>query len=269
MGTNSPKSFALGRVIRRARTQKRFSLKDLSRIIGRDTATMCRWEIGERIPALDQLTYILGVLGVRGQALHYATGLARDPDNTSWLTTDPHDRLAQHDAYIDFEQRAREATIVSPMLVPDLLHTPATAEAIAAAGGNRVTHRERSRILSGAQPVNLRVFLGAPALNQHIGGTATAHEQLEHLAVVSRLPTVELRVFGLGLGWHPGVDGSFSVLNAHNLRTAYVTGRQCSVWLHRSEDVERYEQDCRAIEERALSPEESLALISETARRLR
>jgi Domain of unknown function (DUF5753) len=49
-------------------------------------------------------------------------------------------------------------------------------------------------------------------LRRHVGGSAVMRVQLERIAEVARSPKVTFQFIPLDLGAHPGMDGTFVIL---------------------------------------------------------
>ncbi|PPK64885.1 helix-turn-helix transcriptional regulator [Actinokineospora auranticolor] len=276
--SKTPKAVALGRALRQAREQRRVSLRDFAFRIDRDAPTLSRWETGDRVPRPEQVARILAALRVRGERFDRIMALTQGIDLPQWITTDPVERGEQRAAYLAYEQGASGIVQISPLQIPELLQTEEVATAIATASGvplPDVPRRTadtlgRATAVTRQQPARLTALIGLSALHQNVGGPEAGFEQLRHLVEMAKLPNVEVLVVPFGLGWHPALDGAFSLLESSARDTvAFVETRVTTLWLHRSEDVRTYQRDADAIRALALSPLESLRTITDTAQRLR
>ena len=103
-------------------------------------------------------------------------------------------------------------------------------------------------------------------------------DQLDHLAEVSRLPNVSIRVIPASAGYHPGiVTGSFTILrfplNGGGVDseppTIYQEMYTGALYLDKLTEVERFDAAFEAIWDAALNERSSRDLISRTAEEMR
>ncbi|MGW0482614.1 helix-turn-helix domain-containing protein [Nonomuraea sp. NPDC003214] len=107
-----------------------------------------------------------------------------------------------------------------PLLVPGLLQTAAYARAVflghfstpEAEVDQQVAARlERQQILSRDNPPELHVLMDEWVLNRPIGGQATMHEQLRHLAAVARRRRVTVQIVPYDTTCTDGLSSSFVI----------------------------------------------------------
>lgn len=177
--------------------------------------------------------------------------------------------------YVDVETAASVVSELALVRIPGLLQTESYARAVLATGSLKRTKAElatqvevrmirQRRLTSEQDPLRLVALVDESALRQRIGGGEVMREQLDHLAMVAELDTVEFRVLPVDLGGHAGQRGAFTLLDFPDredpslLYVSYATGA-----LH----IEDHEQVGRAkllfnhLLERALGPEDSIALV--------
>lgn len=281
----TPKARALGAALRQAREQTGMLLRELGAAINRDAGVLSRWETGERTPKPEQVAQILTTLGVGGERYDELMTLAYRTDESQWVATTLPEQAQQMAAYIDWERTASRIVEVAPLLVPGLLQTNDYISAIMTAGGvpedevsARITSRigRRDVITRLAGPADLVVLLGQAALNQWVGGADVMAEQLRHLVVMAARPNVELRIVPDRVGWHPGLEGAFTLIDASRTLTAprgsreavmerssiaFVETRRSVLMLHENHDVASYRQAMERTMAVALPPDASARLV--------
>jgi hypothetical protein len=103
--------------------------------------------------------------------------------------------------------------------------------------------RARQVRLISSDPLRLDVVINESALRRMVGGRDVMVAQLSRLLQDSQLPNVALRVLPFAAGAHPGVDGSFTVLefaDPSNPRIVYLDRMTHGEYLDRLHDVATY-----------------------------
>lgn len=268
----TPKARALGSALRDAREHKGLSLRQLASQIGRDPSVVSRWEHGERNPKPTDVAQILTQLGINGERYEEIVDMTRGADAPRWLAVSLPEQRQQLDALLDFETTATSITDVSPLLIPGLLQASSYVRAIMSAGSvpeDEVRTRVAVRIgrrdaITRRDPVPLLALIGEAALRQVIGSREVMVEQLRMLLELGKLPNVDLRVVPLTSGWHPGLEGPFTLIESEP-PVVQLENRRSGLFLHEKEDVDTYRQAADTVLREAMSPGDSAGLIAEIA----
>jgi Domain of unknown function (DUF5753) len=95
--------------------------------------------------------------------------------------------------------------------------------------------------------------------------------QLAHLIDVTRLPNVTIQVISFTVGSHPGLESNFNILEMAppTPSVVFVEGLVGSVYLERPEDLKRYREVFERLQLMALSPKDSIDIISEIRTRFK
>jgi uncharacterized protein DUF5753 len=120
--------------------------------------------------------------------------------------------------------------------------------------------RARQVRLVGPDPVFFDVVINEGALRRIVGGREVMCGQLTRLLAASGLLNVALRVLPFAAGAHPGVDGSFTVLefsDPSNPRIVYLDRMTNSEYLDGLREVAAYRHAHRRLQGVALSSDES------------
>jgi transcriptional regulator with XRE-family HTH domain len=269
----TPKARALGKALRKAREERGYGLREFAKVVERDPGVLSRWETGERIPSPDQVAQYLTRLEVIGDPYEEIMELTRATDEPRWLAISVPEQRQQFDALLDFEQRATMITILTPLLVPGLLQTSGYIRSIMTAG--EVPDREFSRRLAlrigrrdvltrrEPKPVRLAAFVGEGALRQLIGAREVMAEQLTHLRDAMKWPNVDLRVVPFDSGWHPALEGPYSVIDSEeSVPVVHLELRDSVLFLHEEDDVDRYRRAVDKVERVALNAQDSTEVIA-------
>jgi transcriptional regulator with XRE-family HTH domain len=288
----TPKARALGGALRQARDGKGLLLRELASMINKDIGVLSRWETGDRTPKPEQVAQILTKLDVDGDRYDEIMSLAYGTNQPQWVATNLPEQRQQMVAYVDWEQNAAKIVAVAPLLVPGLLQTGDYIRGIMTGGGvppgdiaSRVTSRiGRRDVITRANPADMLVLLGQSALRQDVGGPQVTIEQLRYLLEMAARPNIDLRIVPDHSGWHPGLEGAFSIIEANSLAPGqdessrrraldgspivFLETRRSVLILHEVADVEPYQHAISRILCLALSPESSVKLIVDLVNRL-
>jgi len=273
----TPKSVVLGNALRQARLGREWKLREFAFRLNKDPAILSRWETGERTPAPDQVARILTVLGVEGDEYENIMTLAFGTHDPQWMPTTLPEQRQQMVAYVEFEENATAITEVNPLLVPGPLQTPdyisammsrddIAAEEIPARVHTRIN---RQQILDRQKPPQLTAFMGQGALYQNIGGPKTMIGQLRHLCAMSARANINLHVVPFAVGWHPGLESTFTLIESPYIHTvAFVETRRSTLWLHRDYDVAAYKRAVEGVRRVSMNTADSARFIHELAQRM-
>jgi hypothetical protein len=219
----------------------------------------------------EHVAQVLTALGVVGEPYNEIMALARDIDAPLWIATTLPAQRQQLAAFVDAEQNATSIVEVSPLLVPGLLQTTDYIRAIMSGGGmppdeavTRMAIRVgRRAAITRPNPVEFTTFIGQGALHQLIGSPAIMLEQLRHLRTVAKRPNVTIRVTPFGSGWHPALEGAFTLIRSDGaVPIVLLENRSSGLFLHEDDDVTAYEDAVELVAEAALSPIASIELIA-------
>ncbi|MFF1606195.1 helix-turn-helix transcriptional regulator [Amycolatopsis sp. NPDC058278] len=266
----TPRSRALGFGLRKARKARGYGLRELARATGVHAAELSNWELGLRVPRIEEVALLLGQLRVLGAERDRLFELARTAREPNWAEKEMPDAPAILTTLAEYERTA--ATIFSwqPMLVHGLLQTPDYARAILSYGGSPaqlVEQRLRVRLVRQAAVREPRapecsILLGEVALRQQIGGPETLVGQLRHLVDLPR--RLAVRVVPSGGGFHPGLNGSFSVFEYSDLPAiVFLDQHRGSAYIYDEDQVADYKSAAKTMASLALNVDESRAFIEE------
>ncbi|MFC7343336.1 Scr1 family TA system antitoxin-like transcriptional regulator [Saccharopolyspora griseoalba] len=277
MRGTTPKAKALGAELRRTREAAGISVRELARQLGASHAAVSRWETGARSPKPVDVAAYLARIDAPAELRAELVELARNPDESRWLSVGIPDRQRQVAAMLEFEHEASKITAVSPLLVPGLLQTADYARAIMAVGGvpraeidTRVAVRlGRRDALTREDPVELSAFVGEPVLDQLVGGVAVMAEQLRALQRFTAMGNVDVRVIPTRSDWHPALEGPFFLTEMKSgASVVHLENRISGLFLHEPDEVAAYRQAVDKIEEVAMSSDDSAELIGDAVGRM-
>ena len=203
--------------------------------------------------------------------------LAKEGGQKDWWT--PYSRMLskKYTAFIGLEAEAAEVLTFQPLVVPGLLQTDDYARELISTGAaalsdeeieKRVEVRaERQKILEGEGPTRLWAVIYEAALRCPVGGPAVMRPQLEHIIELAQTPWITVQALPFEGGSHPGLYGPFTLLSfpEGDPDAAYIETIGGELLLEEPADVDPYRHVFRRLNARALSPEDTITLLSEEA----
>lgn len=275
MNRNTSKSIALGARLRNVREANNLSQRALARKIGVVHSLLSRNESGQRVPTRSEVIRILEPLDITDRDREEILAMTEDPSGSPLAMIDMPELRSQIAALVEVEQMAKEIVSWSPLIIPGLLQVSAYTRAIMEAAripdgeiATRVAVRMGRRdILTRRNPVRYTVLIGEAVLSQTFGSREVMTEQFDHLLMMSAHENVDLRVVPTTTGWHPGLDGAFTVLKCEGTSFAHLENHVSSVFVQEAEAVAGFEACVPRLLEVAMSTEQSFELVAKEVQR--
>ncbi|GAA3761579.1 helix-turn-helix transcriptional regulator [Spinactinospora alkalitolerans] len=177
-------------------------------------------------------------------------------------------------AYIDLETEATELRTYEALYIPGLLQTQEYARAIVRGSGITDEHQVNRRVEARMMRRQILERSDAPVFTALIDEAAVrklprevAPAQLRHLIVMQR-PALRVRIVPDASGPHPAMNGSFVVMGfPHDPSVVYLEQSMTGLFLEDQREVEHYERVFAAVEDAALSVDDSVAFLEESLTR--
>ncbi|MFF0531186.1 helix-turn-helix domain-containing protein [Nocardia amikacinitolerans] len=277
----------LGRFLRESREAAGFTIADAARLVELSGSALQRIEAGQtqKVHGRD-VRALCDLYDVSAEDTRAAVDLAALARRQSWYHAYGGLYSDAYNMYVGLEAAARQQ-ITYHEHVPGLLQTAAYARAIIGAYpgftseddvDRRVEHRlKRQAIVTRkTNPMELEVLLHESALHRVVGSPGVMAAQLRHLAEVSKLPNVTLRIhpYEAGVTW--GMPYRlFAILRFdsldRNARTeppvVYLeSGPTPDVYLEKPDEVQLYTELAAAIRTESLDEGPTRELIRRVAK---
>jgi len=257
------------------------SLDDVARKLGWSTSKVSRIELAKIAVTPADVRALLGALEVISDEVEMLVSLASEDRQPGWWRQYAEVLPAWFEGYLSLESEASRLLAYESEVVPGLLqtedyateilrHSPYTALPDEAARAAEL-RRARQVRLTGDDPVHLDVVINEAALRRVVGGAEVMGQQLRHLIDRTALSHVVVRVLPFTAGAHPGVDGSFTVLefsDPGDPRIVYLDRMTDSDYLEGLRDVAAYRHAHEQLRAAALPPTDSTEMMSELAKGL-
>ncbi|GAA2155862.1 helix-turn-helix domain-containing protein [Actinomadura napierensis] len=243
------------------RTQRKFSLAQVGRIVHAARGTVSNWEAGRLRPKEDHMKRLDEAWNTGGhfaRLLWYAqTG--HDPD---WFKQ-----------YVQYEEAADVFKIFNGKNLPVLVQTEAYAQAILwMAGRKREAEAEskarmkRQSILARPEPPYVWIIIDQEVLECPVGGKEVMRGQMRRLLDIGDDPKLTVRVVPRIAGPHPGHDGPFQLLTIGGRDVAYAGAQLGGRLIEAGDETAGLGIKFDQIGAIALSRDASLDLVAETMR---
>lgn len=264
--------------LRRLRESADLSRDEVSETTRINASTLYRIESAQTRPQIRTLHTLCDLYRVTGSQREELLALTKNSGKQGWLEIYPSELPAEYTNYILFESEARTVRNYESLFVPGLLQTEDYARAVIRgtlplATDEQVEDRVRARLqrqemLHKPEPLRFRAVVDEAALRRVVGGKRVTREQLLHLVTMSRLPHVELQVIRFESGAHPGMPGSFVLIDFPDLAdpaVVYIDSMAGDLFLEGEVEVDRYSLIMEQLVGMALSPEQSRQLVENLA----
>ena len=189
----SPRARVRGTALHDARVAARFGRREQARRLGRAPGFLSNWESGSRVPAVEDVGGVLGVLGVTGDAKDWILSIARGVVGPDWFTAGPQSSPSHFAALVAHERTAASVTVWAPAVLPDLLQIPDYARLTCDAkqfsaeeiGGQVKARMRRRSVLFGSDPVPAEFFISDEAIRHPLADKEVMLRQLRFIVDIA------------------------------------------------------------------------------------
>ncbi|MCP2261047.1 Helix-turn-helix domain-containing protein [Streptoalloteichus tenebrarius] len=280
MTTESPtvRRRRLAMELRRLREAANRTNEEVARHLGCSPSKISRIELGRRPASPGDVRLLLDFYGVNGSEADALVAMARAARQKGWWHVYEDALPESFQVFVGLESDASAMRTFEPLLVPGLMQTEDYARAVlnTAIGADpsdvqrRVEVRmNRQKIFRQRQPVHLWALIDEAVLHRPVGGPAVMREQLERLLEEASNPNITLQVLRFEGGAHPGMSGSFVILefpSPTDPAIVYLDSLTGGLYTEKSAEVQRFCLVWEHLRAKACAPDESAALIAARAK---
>ncbi|MEV6987237.1 helix-turn-helix transcriptional regulator [Sphaerisporangium sp. NPDC051017] len=263
--------------LRRLRERAQLTLEEVGERLGWSATKLSRIETSRVGVTPKDVGLLLDLYGVGGSRKDSLLKLARDARKKGWWQAYS-DLSSEYAAYIGLEAEAASMCSFAPLVLPGLLQTEDYARAVVRAGfvlaspgevERRVEVRmARQAVLSQPTPLSLWTVVDESVIRRPVGGPEAVRAQLKQLIEVGSLPHVTIQVLPFTAGAHSGTSGAFEILEFPDRAdpdVVFLENLTDSLYVESETDVYRYRVAFDHLRARALDPDQSRYLITQTA----
>lgn len=269
----------LARELRKLRTDRGLTTAQVAERMEVGQPWISRIETGTRGIQVKDLRQLLDLYQVpEGEYRQKLIGLARDARQRGWWHAYRDVLPPRYAEYIGLEAEAAEIHNFEALSVAGLLQTEDYAHAMFREGLTEISESEidrrvevrmaRQTLLTRDDPPRLWVVMDEAALRRCVGGPEVMRAQLLRIIEVAKLPRVTVQVIPLAAGAHPGTAGSFAIVKFAESAdpVPYIETIAGDLYLEKPAEVQTCTLAWSFLTAKAISPQESLALIAEVAK---
>lgn len=237
-------------------------------------STLYRIETGQARPQARTLRDLLTLYGVTGGERETLVKLSQEAGKRGWWQSYDEALPSEYSTYISLETEASSIRTFQPSSVPGMLQTEDYARALIRgelpeAHIEEIERQIEVRIARQEHLVKddpqFWVILDEAVLRRPVGGSRTMGAQLRRLAATSSdLPRLTVQLIPFSAGPHPGLPGSFTILDFPEIvdpKVIYLEGQTGGVYLEDPADIQQYELMFSHLTAMALSPEDTRAML--------
>ncbi|MEU8145108.1 helix-turn-helix transcriptional regulator [Nonomuraea sp. NPDC048901] len=263
----------LARALRQLRESSDLSREGVAEITSMNRATLYRIETAQVRPQVRTLKTLMDVYQVAEPRRTELLAILKAANEQGWLQTAV-DLPQQYATYIGFEEEAQRILNYESLFMPGLLQTEEYARAATVGTGptlpkDEVEHRVVARMSRQERrdpPLVVWAIIDEATLHRQVGGPRVMREQLQRLIDASLDPHVTLQVVPFGAGAHPGMRGSFVILQfpeEYHHDVVYIETSTSDLFLESQEDVARYSLEFEHLRAVSISPDATRDLIAD------
>jgi transcriptional regulator with XRE-family HTH domain len=257
----------LARRLAALRARTGLSLNEVSDKLGWSRGRLDRYERNDwRLPDASHVRDLARIYGASDEEREELEDLGRQARERVWWRT-YEDVFGKGNEFAGFENDAARISVYMPLVIPGLLQTPAYGRAQLAIGLRSPQWQERAmaarlrrqQILDrsdGTAP-RLVAVLTEASLMYRWGTTEDRRAQVEHLAAMSRRPSVEVRLLRFAGGPHPGMISPFNIFDFPDDEDPSVVYLETDTGIQevtKADEVGAYRQTFTRIRDAAIAP---------------
>ncbi|WP_436525415.1 helix-turn-helix domain-containing protein [Actinoplanes sp. HUAS TT8] len=264
--------------LRNARLAAGLKIEEVVRQTGLDQSSIYRIERALNKPQRRTVMTLLDLYGVTGEKRESFLGWLKDSNQQGWFRAYEPYLPEQYQSYIAFEYEAESSRTYESMFIPGLLQTEDYARALVRgvlptidsdAVERRVEARmRRQSVLSRPTPMQLKALVDEAAIRRVVGGPEIMRAQIRHLARVMEQPNIHLQVVPFEAGAHPGMPGSFILLDfadPSDVPLIYTDSMAGDAFLETPGEYKHFEELFDQVAVKALSLADTKKFIKEAA----
>lgn len=265
----------LGGELRRLREAAKIKIDEVAKALNCSTTRISRIETGHKgaVAKPDEVRKMCALYGVTDERpIQVLLDMLSNAQKRGWWDSYADVLPSGLDTYFALESAARTQRAWEPLLVHGLLQTRDYARAVLSSWW---THRpqdiaplvdmraERQEALTrDVDPLEFWLVLDEAVIRRPLGGREVMREQLHHLIDMAKRPNITVQVLPFDKGGHPGLGGSFSLLEFEvDPTVVYVECLAGNLYLEKGPDVRRFVGILDLLRATALAPDDTMALI--------
>lgn len=238
--------------LQRLRDLARKSQGEAARWLGVTASQVSKYETGDRKVKVGYVRSLCDLYNVDAPHKEFLVRLAEEADERGWWADYGNTVPEWYKHFLGFETAAAQINTYHAQLVPGLAQIPDYTRGMADEASvdevDRIIELRSTRQgrLTDESPLQLSVILDEAVLRRDVGGREVMVRQLHHLIEIAELPNIIIQVLPFGVGYHPAMEGSFSLLRFPEtpvMDCVFIDVKDGVLYIEKPSDVERYMTD--------------------------
>ncbi len=274
----------LGTALTELREAAGLQQRDAAAALSCSASKISRQEQGKGLIKPMELRTLLDLYGVSDESkVAGLLDLARRAAETGWWEQAEYESIMPQGlgVYVGLENDARTVHAWELGWVPGLLQHEDYAAAVLAGGKPsppetvrrllEIREKRQGRLLAETDPLELWAIMDESVLLRPVGNPQVMAAQITHLQIMADRPNVTLQILPLNKGMHPGLRGSFSILEfaPNESPIIYVEGPAGNTFLERDHQIQSFRHDYNRLTAGAMDPQETIDRLSEAVKEYR
>lgn len=269
----------LGGELRRLREAAKIKIDAVAKELGCSLTRVSRIETGHKgaVAKPDEVRTMCRMYGVTDERqIQLLLDMLSNAQQRGWWDSYADVLPSGLDTYFALESGARTERAWEPLLVHGLLQTREYARAVYSAWGAHrpsdidalvdVRAERQAGLTREADPLEFWLVLDEAAIRRPIGGAEVMKAQLRHLIDMAERPNITVQLLPFNKGGHPGLGGSFSLLEFEvDPTVVYVESLGGNLYLEKRNDVRQFVGWIDLLRATALAPDDTTALLARAA----
>ncbi|MBV8994708.1 MAG: helix-turn-helix domain-containing protein [Pseudonocardiales bacterium] len=268
--------------LRRLRQAAGYEREEVARRIGAVRSHISHLEVARNLPKIPELELLLNFYGAADRTDAFRELVEAARRGKDWWEAFAGATPEWFDLYLGLESAAAQIEGYDSLIVPGLFHTPRYAAAVIRSGRPELSDAEveaRVQLRMARQDVLTRqptpptiwTVLDESVLYRSVADGSVLAEQLQHLAKLAELQTVNLRILPLSAGFI--ATGTFALLTfppefQGDPGVVYTEDDIRGTYYESADEVQRYRDVFRRVLLATLSPDDTRALIARRIKEL-
>jgi transcriptional regulator with XRE-family HTH domain len=270
----------LGSELRRLRDAAELDQAAAAKHLDCSTSKISRIEKGMGVPKVIELRALLDLYNVTDMtAREQIEEIRRRAGDTGWWEQPEYEEVLPSGlgVYVGLEYDARSVQVWSLGYVPGLLQTRDYATAVIGDRGSHdaarverlveVRMQRQARLRAENSPLELWAVMDESVLLRPVGGPDVMRAQIRALQEAAELPNVTIQIHPLSKAPHPGLRGSFILMEfgPSDPRVGHAEGQGGNLFIEKDPQVRAMARELDRLRAGALDPPETAARLAELA----
>lgn len=269
----------LGQQLRDLRIAAGFGkIADAVQPTGLSRATISRVERAKQVILPNTVRKLCRGYGIGQPMLDHLLRLAVESEDPGWIVAYRETVPNWFERFAGEEAGATRVRGYEPEFAPGLCQTDDYTRAVTSAARPTISEedledsvafrRARQERLDGPEPPELHFVINEAVIRRQVGGPEVMRAQVLKLIDLAQRPNITIQVLPFAAGAHPAMTGSFELLESPGdvgVGTIFVEINAGAIYPDGPDDAERYAWMFERLTTMALSPDESISLLTRVA----